>query len=466
VNTEKKEKKCIEIMKWIIVLGTIFIPLVSFLYIDTNSIIRCGIDVFKSLFEGEIFDYYKYAGQSRDAGLMVHPPTYDFIFYVTVGIWELPIAVLELVLGKDFERNTYVLIYSKIFLFVFILLTAWMIYKIAKELQFSEKNAKCAVFMYMTSGLIVAYTCIAGQYDIMGIFFSLVGVYFYLKGDMKKFGLMFVLAIQYKFFAVFIFLPLLLLKEKKMVKIICYILPCVASIILFRIPFVNDGEVMIEKNDINAGMFDKILGFNIPTEAEQISLSLLAVGAVCLYCYFKEVNDEDRKYYAIYIPFLTLGVLFLTFSFYPYWFIYIVPWIPLLFFMRDDMKENLLWLETGMVAMILLFHYAKYDWVFDIDNMENMFLCDLVHDIYRFKIDLTRAYKPVVEEYTRLFYSFFWLFLAALLVVLKPKKGVAYKLESEEWQKKLWIRFLGQNVISNFPIILYFINFFKMILMK
>ena len=464
MSNDKRQKEYAEFIKWAIVLGAIYIPLISFLYWDTNSIIRCGIDVFKALFEGEIFDYYKYAGQSRDAGLMIHPPTYDFIFYVTVGIWELPIAILELVLGRDLERITYALIYSKTFLFLFILLTAWMIYKIAKELQFNEKVAKCVVFMYLTSGLMISYTCIAGQYDIMGIFFSLVGVYFYLKGDMKKFGLMFVVAIQYKFFAVFIFLPLLLLKEKRMLRIAGYILPCVASIILFRVPFINDGSIMEEKNGINAGMFDKILGLNITIEVETISLSLIAVGAVCLYCYFKEMSEDEIKYYAIYIPFLTLGILFLTFSFYPYWFIYIVPWIPLLFFMRDDMKENFLWLETGMMGMLLLFQYAKYEWVFDIDNMENMFLSEILEEIYYFRIDLTTVYRPAVEKHLRLFYSFFWIFLATMLVVLRPKKGVVYKMECDKWKNKLWLRFIGQYVISCFPIILYFINLFKLIL--
>ncbi len=37
---------------WCIVLMCIIIPLFSFCYMDTHSIIRCGTDVFRSIFAG------------------------------------------------------------------------------------------------------------------------------------------------------------------------------------------------------------------------------------------------------------------------------------------------------------------------------------------------------------------------------------------------------------------------------
>lgn len=65
---------------WCIVLMCIIIPLFSFCYMDTHSIIRCGTDVFRSIFAGRFDDFYAFAKESQLAGLMGHEPTYDIIF--------------------------------------------------------------------------------------------------------------------------------------------------------------------------------------------------------------------------------------------------------------------------------------------------------------------------------------------------------------------------------------------------
>ena len=96
---------------WCIVLMCIIIPLFSFCYMDTHSIIRCGTDVFRSIFAGRFDDFYAFAKESQLAGLMGHEPTYDIIFYLTVGIWELPVAVIETVLHVSFVRNAFVIRY-------------------------------------------------------------------------------------------------------------------------------------------------------------------------------------------------------------------------------------------------------------------------------------------------------------------------------------------------------------------
>ena len=173
--------------EWTIVLIAILVPLISFLYMDTNSIIRCGIDVFRSIVEGRFFEYYDFAAESRAAGLMVHAPTYDILFYLTIGIWEIPLAIYELITGKNAANSSVANMYSKLLLLVFLIAAAYVIYKIAIQIKLNEKIAKWASFFFLTSGFVVAYLCIAGQYDIIGIFFLLLGIYFYLKNDFWKF---------------------------------------------------------------------------------------------------------------------------------------------------------------------------------------------------------------------------------------------------------------------------------------
>lgn len=442
---------------WIIVLIAIMIPLFSFNYMDTNSIVRCGIDVFRSVFAGRFHDFYAFAKESQIAGLMGHEPTYDIIFYITVGIWELPLAVIETITQIAAKPNTIGMIYSKSLLLLFVFLCSEMIKRIAMELGISERNAKWAKYMFLTSGFLYAYTCIAGQYDIMGIFFSLMGVYFYIKGDMKKFGLMFIVAVQYKFFPVFIFLPLLLLKEKEINKIVLYLVGPIASILLFRIPFMDDGFAIMEKNAINADMVNRIFGNRIAILETEIPLSFLFVGAVCIWCYLKEISEEQKKYYAIWVPFLSLGLLFMSFPFFPYWIVYLTPWIPLLYYMRKDMTEKFFWLETGMTVSIMLAQFSHFYWVFEIDNTKNMLL-DL---IYRFeKIANPFMVSDImsdlnIDDYEFLFYGLFILCLAFLIAMLRPKAEVEYKSEAFSSRKIVYTRFAIQYVVGALPVFLY-----------
>lgn len=434
---------------------------------DTHSIIRCGIDVFRSVFAGRFDDFYAFAKESQLAGLMGHEPTYDIIFYLTVGIWELPIAVIETVLHASFVRNVLVIVYSKTLLLLFVAFSAEMIRKIALELEISEQNAKWAKFMFLTSGFIYAYTCIAGQYDIIGIFFSLVGVYYYLKGNMKKFGLLFIVAVQYKFFPLFVFLPLLLLKEKNIGKIILYLTGPVISVLLFRIPFMDDGFAIMEKNAINADMVDRIFGNRIAIFETEIPLSFLFIGAVCIWCYLKDVDMAERKYYAVWVPFLSLGLLFLSFPFFPYWILYLIPWIPLLYYMRNDMTERFFWIETGMTVSIMLAQFSHFYWVFEIDNTKGLLL-DMIYRFERIEnpfmvVDVMCALD--IDAYEFLFYGLYILCLVFLIVLLRPKKEIIYKNDVFDSRGVLYKRFVIQYMIGALPVFLYIGSVLRNIIM-
>lgn len=449
--------------EWIFVLISLVLPLISFMYMDTDSIIRCGIDVGKSLFDGKILDYYAYSYDVSYPNIMGHPPVYDFIFYLTVGIWELPIAIIEKVTGTILRTNLFAMIYSKLFLIVFLMLTAWIIKKIAIELKISEKHAKWACFMFLTSAMVYSYVCVVGQYDIMGIFFCLVGVYFYIKKDMLKFAVFFVIAIQYKFYALFCFLPLILLKEKKMYRIFSYLTAPMLSILMFRIPFLNDGEAIIAKNEVNAEMFDRVLRNTISIFETEVPLSFLAVGAVCIWCFFKKVEEGMEGYYAIYVPFLTFSALFLTFPYFPYWLMYLTPWIPLLYFMRNDLSEKHFWLETGMVCGTVIGHYSHFGYVFEISNMKNMFLERLIgsHESLSNAISLMNFTDVIVGKYEGIYFGLYILCLGTMLFVYRPVIGMRYKSDEFKCRKELWIRGIIQLTVGLLPLLLYFASFLR-----
>lgn len=274
------------------------------------------------------------------------------------------------------------------------------------------------------------------------------------------------MAVQYKFFPVFIFFPLLLLREKDMRKIILYIAGPVLSILLFRIPFMDDGFAIMEKNEINADMVDRIFRNRIEIFETEIPLSFLFLGAVCIWCYLKDIGEGDKKYYAVWVPFLSLGMLFMSFPFFPYWALYLTPWVPLLYFMRDDMTERFLWLETGMTVSIMLAQFSHFYWVFELDNTKNLLL-DL---IYRFdKIGNPFMVTDImsdlnIDDYEFLFYGLFILCLAYMIYLLRPKNEMLYRSDEFNSRKVLYLRFAIQYLIGALPLFLYICSIFRNVL--
>ena len=468
-NVSKWMKENVDVTKpeWIFVLISLILPLISFMYMDTDSIIRCGIDIGKSMLDGQFWDYYAYSYDASYQKLMGHPPVYDIIFYLTVGIWEFPLALIEHFSGTILRFNLAARIYSKLFLLVFLMLAAWMIKKIALELKISESHVKWASFMFLTSAMVYSYVCVVGQYDIMGIFFCLTGVYFYVKRDMLKFALMFAVAIQYKFFAIFIFFPLILLKEKKIHKVISYMILPAVSIALFKIPFLNDGHAIVEKNLTDLDMFDRIFRNTFPIFETEVPLSFLALGAVCIYCFFKEVEEGMEGYYAIYVPFLALSALFLSFPFFPYWLIYLTPWIPLLYFMRKDLVEKHFWAESGMVAGVVIGHYNHFNYVFDLQNMKGMFLETVMGSYENLTNPITVANFTgvIVAEMEGIYFGLYILCLITMLILYRPVPDMVYKDKEFCCRKELWIRAMMQLGIGALPLLLYFASFLRELVM-
>ncbi len=69
--------------------------------------------------------------------------------------------------------------------------------------------------MFLSSAALFVIVFVVSQVDGFALFLLLLGFYYYLKGSGKAFLLCYMIAMPSKMFAVFLFLPLVLLKEKR-----------------------------------------------------------------------------------------------------------------------------------------------------------------------------------------------------------------------------------------------------------
>lgn len=244
--------------------------------------------------------------------------------YILFAIWNIP---MKLFFGMDGSNsNLYLIWYNKILTTIFYIFSSIVIFYICKALKFDNKKSKIAMFMWISTPIAMFSQFIFGQYDIFTLFFTLLGIYYYLKDNNFKFILFFGIALTFKYFPLFVFIVLLLHKEKNIFKII-------KSCIFVTIPFII--ELLIYIND--SGFKTGVLGFgatsyvfnlNIPSSYFiDIKVLLFAWILLCAFIYLnnKDLFEQKVFYYLSLLSFILFGLSL----WHPQWVLFITPFLVL-----------------------------------------------------------------------------------------------------------------------------------------
>ena len=194
-----------------------FFLLIFFLFFQQVDLFATATSSYAYL-RGHIFDFYDY--NKAYVGSCDYLP----LLYVIFAIWNIPLYILGFSSSPEttvfiwpyFISSTFVEIaWWKLILLLVYLATVYIFFKISNLIS-PRKNIKLHITaVYATSPLVIFSAIIFGGYDVFSVFFTLLGLYFYLKKEINKFLLFFSIAICFKYFALIIFLPLILIYEKR-----------------------------------------------------------------------------------------------------------------------------------------------------------------------------------------------------------------------------------------------------------
>ena len=196
--------------EWVVLGLLLMIPFISFAYGDLKSIIHYEINFTGSILKGGgLQNFYTYCmNQVKfyiDHSIEgVSYATYDFPMYIVLGIWGIPLYIYEQIIGIDPTYFFWPLFYGKSIYIVALVISAYLIYRICKELGINSQNSIWGSFGFASSILVVTNVCIIGQSDILGIVWILLGILALLQKKEWKFVIYFMIAISFKQFALFI----------------------------------------------------------------------------------------------------------------------------------------------------------------------------------------------------------------------------------------------------------------------
>lgn len=322
-----------------------------------------GMNFWDCLFSGKIRDFYELnldaelvAGQYRGQ----YSAGYDFFVYIIFAIWDFPLWLCKNVLGIEHPLN-YPLgqLWAKSIGLLFYVLSMIVLQKFLKKINFN--NGTMLILLMSTSLFVSAYIGMIGQYDIITIFFMILGIYFLVCDRELLFVLLFSIAIPTKLFALFAFVPILLLYEKRIIKIAGSVILSMVPLLIFRI------LIPINVGGSNTSVFLNFLfADTIPLATYKSSLFVLVYISFLFFCFWKKGSDDKSRFIkeVIYIGFLAYFIYF-SFGFAnPYWFIYMIPFLYLILCWNKKYFVMNLLLEICMSFFAIIAQSIQFYWVF------------------------------------------------------------------------------------------------------
>ncbi len=367
---------------WIVLGLILLMATVSMVYNDFMITVRQGIVVWDALFDGRILDYYSYSdidmqGRIWTSGIRTGSSLalYQFSTYAIFAIWDFPMWLFEHFTGLNSLDYFGWIFYAKLMLFVFLVVSAQYVVLIGRELWGENRERDNLLLLtYFSAVLLINNTMLTGCYDICGITFMLAGVYYYLKGDYTKFLLIFTVAINLKYIPVLVFVPLVLIHQKKIWMVLRDGAIGVSLTVILKILFgFGDmgevGEVNDQVVDLSGSILDtgfRIGGFFIPLFGIIFLLFCLIV-----WIFISEKNAQWKRL-ALWVSIVPYALLFAMEKPHPQWITYAVPFATILLLgQRAKIKANLvvsgIFVTTQMVMDMLFYH-----WVYSVDNFVSM----------------------------------------------------------------------------------------------
>ena len=295
------------------------------------------------------------------------------VFYWIFALWNIPLKLLGL--NPEITTQTWMLsteiqtIWSKLLLAIFFFGSIRLVGKIAAQISGAKNTDQtnpqnlAPSYLFATSPIAIFAVFIFSGYDIFGVFFTLLGLHAYFAKNWKWFVLWFSVAISFKYFAALIYLPLVLLIEKRISHLVLYgLLGLAFSALQFWMYWHSEA--------FHFGIFAMI---SQKTGGHGGSLRFMLANvvyvALCLYLYFSKfdfrVNADAWYWRAIFVCVLAYALFFSWTLWHPQWLVIITPFICLAYpFIRS--KRLLLIIEIlGYLGFAI---FTVNHWVGNVDN--------------------------------------------------------------------------------------------------
>jgi hypothetical protein len=285
----------------------------AFFHIDTFWI---GQDASSMLF-GNVLDFYDNAKAARGPG-----QNYPALVYLVLSAWMLPLKLLGLLVSPA-SFSPFIVYWIKVLTSLVYVATGFVFYRVAHV--YSPNPAWCkfatAVFLVTPMGFFSQF--VFSQVDIFYVFLTLIGFLMFLKNRLWAASIAFGLSMAFKYFPVFVFVPLLLLAEKRLIKLAGATLLFTLPSAIIHLAYRNSPAFTEGVNNFN--VLDKLYTFPFAVGSFQAYPIFVVFVVLCSVVFLANIPRENFPRVAAYVFLVAALAPFVVFTPHPQWMLFAAP---------------------------------------------------------------------------------------------------------------------------------------------
>lgn len=427
-------------IEWLVAFALFFFLFASWSFGDTAAIVGHEIDFADSIVHGEFSNFYQRAyDRGVDAAAYakehgVDPtrgmPAYDVPVNFVLGIWGLPLYFLG---GTEYAGNFWKILYGKSFFLLMFIVSAFMVYKICRQLELDENKSQWGAFIYFTSSMAWNSVCLVGNLDAICTALTLAGVLAYLRRRDRECFVWFLLAFPFKQLAMFIYIPLLLLRDKNIFRDALKVIFIAAVNTILSLPVLNCPGAAIAKTKFLGGMILRLFKNTLPMMNGEISIYVIIYGLFCYFCWAR-TEDEDthsRNVTAIFTAMAGIAITLGSILSHPQWYLYLAPYLAVSAMLYAGSAQRFMFFETLGSLALLSYNFASFYWVYVPKNAKGMLLDKLLFgetgSVYTDNAFIGNISSPAVKENTMKYLKYLFsvvirstggVYIACMIIIL------------------------------------------------
>ena len=349
---------------WLLYIPVIIVALTGFFFFDQAFDMKISMthasELITGVLNGEWFYERTYQHAIAEGYLWrsaeLSGAIYNIVIYITMAIWALPLYIISHVFQFPPHRYTELLnMWGRIMVILVSLVAANQIGKLHRELNPMRKEKESSVdirYLFLASPILLFSVIVFNQYDIFSVLTTIIALRMYYKDRKNAFCLVMALSICYKLFAILIFVPFLLLREKRISRLIGYFSLGVSLYVvttafsaIFDPGYLPTQEMMGKIYNYGDWVFEA----QLPGGFSNVSIFILAYIILCFIAYMRhEDSAESRQrenHVALWFGCAAYMLFFAFVRWHPQWFVILVPFLVLLI-TEVNHNEVILIIET------------------------------------------------------------------------------------------------------------------------
>lgn len=414
---------------------------------------------------GKFFQFYDITMERAISGAyfgdssILNGPNYNILVYITWGIILIPLKIFGKLFGYTIDVSVMV-IYGKLILIMLGMILGYVMYRIGMKITNENKVvSKYLAFMTLSSSIMIMGSNTFGQIDVIPLIFLMIALYYYLDDKLLPFLLIASLGICYKGIIVLAIIPLVLLKEKRLLYIIRNAIGLCIFPALTKLMFIGStGYATCMKEINNAYNFKtRLWGASITNEHFGISYFIVIYIVLCFAAYYIKTPEKNRiSRYVAFIP-LVAFTSFYTFVFWhPQWVVILAPFIALNLVLMQKKRLGLL-LDLGILIGYVMSTIVNFPNNVDNYMINNGFIARITGEIYSGKTiaDIYNATGLSIYIVYSLFAGCLLCFVILSYMELIHKKENTQITTEESDRLIVWLRPIVMLVFLIVSLVLY-----------